>query len=91
MIVVRRQSQQDIVAKTRGWRDMTDDGIGYDFEHTRRAVAVQFGFSTANTGYWNTGEHVVVGRFSTNNLLQALRRLGLAVLIPFLAFTPRDS
>ena len=69
---------------------MTGDDIGYDFEYTRRAAAVQFGFSAANTGYWNTEEHVVVGRFSTHNLLQALRRLGLAVLIPFLAFTPRQ-
>ena len=54
MIVVRRQFQQHIVARVRVWRDMTGDGIGYDFEYTMRAAAVHFGFSTVNKGYWNT-------------------------------------
>ena len=55
MIVVRRQFQQHIVTRIRVWRDMTCDGIGYDFEYTRRAAAMHLGFSTVNTGYWNTG------------------------------------
>ena len=55
MIVVWRQFQQHIVARIRVWRDMTGVGIGYDFEYTMRAAAVHFGFSTVNTGYWNTG------------------------------------
>ena len=55
MTLVRRQFQQHIVARIRGWPDMTGDGIGYDFEYTMRAAAGRFGFSTVNTGYWNTG------------------------------------
>ena len=55
MIVVRRRFQQHIVARIRVWRDMTGDGIGYDFEYTMRAADVNFGLSTVNTGYWNTG------------------------------------
>ena len=51
MIVVRRQFQQHIVASIRVWRDMTGDGIAYDFEYTMRAAALHFGFSTVNTGY----------------------------------------
>ena len=54
MIVARRQFQQHIVARIRVWRDMTGDGIGYDFEYTMRAADVNFGLSTVNTGYWNT-------------------------------------
>ena len=55
MIVVRRRFQQHIVARIRVWRDMASDGVGYDCEYTMRAAAVHFGFSTVNTGYWNTG------------------------------------
>ena len=55
MIVVRRQIQQHIVIRIRVWRDIPGDDIGYDFEYTMRAAAVHFGFSTINTGYWNTG------------------------------------
>ena len=55
MIVARRQFQQHIVARIRVWRDMTGDGIGYDCEYTMRAAALPFGFSTVNTGYWDTG------------------------------------
>ena len=55
MIVIRRQFQQHIIARIGVWRDMTGDGIGYDFEYTMRAAAGRFGFSTVNTGYWNTG------------------------------------
>ena len=55
MIVVRRRFQQHIVARIRVWWDMTGDGIGYDFEYTMRAAALHFGFSTVNTGYWDTG------------------------------------
>ena len=55
MVVVRRQFQQHIVARIRIWWDMTGDGIGYEFEYTRRAAGMQFGFSMANTSYWNTG------------------------------------
>ena len=51
MIVVRRQSQQHIVARIRVWQDVTGDGIGYDFEYIMRAAAVHFGFSTVATGY----------------------------------------
>ena len=54
MIVVRRQFQQHTVARIWVCRDMTGDGIGYDFEYTMRAAAVHFGFSTVNKGYWNT-------------------------------------
>ena len=49
MIMVRRRFQQHIVARV--WRDMTGDGIAYDFEYTMRAAALHFGFSTVNTGY----------------------------------------
>ena len=55
MIVVRRRFQQHMVARIRGRRDMTGDGVGYDFEYTMRAAALPFGFSTVNTGYWDTG------------------------------------
>ena len=55
MIVVRRQFQQHIVARTRVWRNLTGDYIWYDFEYTVWVAAVPFGFSTVNTGYWNTG------------------------------------
>ena len=55
MIVVRRRFPQHIVARIRVWREMTGDGIGYDFEYTMRAAALHFGFSTVNTGYWDTG------------------------------------
>ena len=55
MIVVRRQFQQHIVASIRVWRDMTGDCIAYDFEYTMRAAALHPGFSTVNTGYWDTG------------------------------------
>ena len=54
MIGVRRQFQQHIVARIRVRRDMTGDGIGYDFEYTMRVAVVHFGFPTVNTGYWNT-------------------------------------
>ena len=55
MIGVRRRFQQHIVARIRVWRDMTGDGIGYDFEYTMRAAALHFGFFTVNTGLWDTG------------------------------------
>ena len=55
MIVVRRQFQQHNIARIRVWRDMTGNGIEYDFEYIVRAAAVHFGFSTVNTGYCNTG------------------------------------
>ena len=42
-----------IVARIRVLRDMTGDGIGYDFEYTMRAATLHF--STVNTGYWDTG------------------------------------
>ena len=53
MVVVRRRFQQHVVARIRVWRDMTGDGIGYDFEYTMRAATLHF--STVNTGYWDTG------------------------------------
>ena len=40
MIVVRRQFQQNIVALIGVWRDMTGDGVGYDFEYTMQAATV---------------------------------------------------
>ena len=55
MNVVRRRFQHHIVARIRVWRDITDDGIGYDFEYTMRAAALHFGFSAVNTSYWDTG------------------------------------
>ena len=55
MIVVRRRFQQHIVAKIRVWRNMRGDGVGYDFEYTMRVATLHFGFSTVNTGYWDTG------------------------------------
>ena len=50
-----RRFQQHIVARIGVWRDMSGDGIGYDFEYTVRAAVGHFGFSTVNMGYWNTG------------------------------------
>ena len=55
IIVVWRQLQQHIVARIRGWRNMTGKGIEYDFEYTMRAAAMHFCLSTVNTGYLNTG------------------------------------
>ena len=55
MVVVRRRFQQHVVARIRVWRDMTGDGIGYDFEYTMWAATLHFAFSTVNTGYWDTG------------------------------------
>ena len=43
MIVVRRRFQEHIVARTRVWRDMTGDRIGYNFEYTMRTAALHFG------------------------------------------------
>ena len=51
IIVVRRRFQQHIVARNGVWRDMSGDGIGYDFEYTMRAAASHFVFSMVNTGY----------------------------------------
>ena len=84
MIVVRRQFQQHLVAKIRVWRDMTGNGIGYDFEYTMRAAAVHFGFSTDNTGYWNTG-YRTLSTVSVHIIIhyRRLRRPGFAVLVPF--------
>ena len=55
MIIVGRPLQQHIVARIRVWRNLTGDGIWYNFEYTMRAAALHFGFSTVNTGYWDTG------------------------------------
>ena len=56
MIVVRPQFQQNIVARIRVWRTLTGGGIWYDFEHTMRAAAVHFGFSsTVNTVFLDAG------------------------------------
>ena len=56
MIIVSRKLQQHIVARISVWRNLTGDGIWYDFEYTMRAAAVPFGFSsTVNTGYLNCG------------------------------------
>ena len=56
MIIVSRKLQQHIVARISVWRNLTGDGIWYDFEYTMRAAAVPFGFSSmVNTGYLNCG------------------------------------
>ena len=51
IIVIRRRFQQHVVARIGVWRDMSGDGIGYDFEYMRAAA---LHFPTVNTGYWDT-------------------------------------
>ena len=83
MIVVRRQFQQNIVALIGVWRDMTGDGVGYDFEYTMQAATVNFYFSTVNTGYWNTGWQDAVGPSNAHSSLPAFETAWFPERIPF--------
>ena len=71
MTVVRRRFHQHIVARTIIWRDMTGDGIAYDFEYALRTAAVYSDVSMVNAGDRNTGYQDVVGRFSAHYSLPA--------------------
>ena len=77
-IVVRRQFKQHIVARIRIWRNLTGDGIGYDFEYTMFLASLRLTRATSTLSS-RTSSTVSV------HIIQCrrLRRSGFAVIVLF--------